>query len=245
MREKWLPTDHASHLDHPLSPYQAWQGSVLCPHLLEWGRNFSSSQSCLQTWKWCYSQAGAERESTKNPQRKVYTSCALHLALCESAGWGWQQLMSQFQWWRLNTQTTVLSDHTTWRSLNQITTILIVQQGTCSCECSSLACTKSACCVVVMAVTELNLMEIYSHVIASGLENCTLYAIFVMNYSVGWRGGSFAPVCSTWSFLTSSLLAWAALPLLGNRLQDELLGLTPEGQWWNTQRWIDTTVSCD
>lgn len=47
----------------------------------------------------------------------------------------------------------------------------------------------------------------------------------------------FAPVCSTWSFLPSSLLAWAALPLLGNRLQDELLGLSPERQWWNTQWW--------
>lgn len=25
---------HARHLDHPSSPYQAWQGSVIYPHLL-------------------------------------------------------------------------------------------------------------------------------------------------------------------------------------------------------------------
>lgn len=68
--KKWLLFVHASHLDHPLSPYQAWQGSVLCPHLLEWGRSFSSSQNSLRTWKWSYSQAGTGRESTKNPQRE-------------------------------------------------------------------------------------------------------------------------------------------------------------------------------
>lgn len=50
--------------------------------------------------------------------------------------------------------------------------------------------------------------------------------------------GFLAPVCSTWSFLPSSLLAWAALLLLGNRLQEELLGLTPERQRWNINNWI-------
>lgn len=58
-RKKWLIV-HASHLDHLLSPYQAWEGSVLCPHLLVWAMNFLSSRNGLQTWEWSYSQPGTE-----------------------------------------------------------------------------------------------------------------------------------------------------------------------------------------
>lgn len=61
-----------------------------------------------------------------------------------------------------------------------------------------------------------------------------------------WGREERAPVphvCCDWSFLPSSLAAWASLPLLGNRLQEELLGLAPERQWWNTQRSSSINVS--
>lgn len=103
--EKWLLIAHASHLDHPSSPYQAWQGSVLCPHLLVWGRNFSSSWNGLRTWEWSYSQPGTGRESTRNPRRK-FTS-HVHFIWLYVSHQGWQQLVSKFNRQCLNTQTIV------------------------------------------------------------------------------------------------------------------------------------------
>lgn len=102
--EKGLRIVHASHLDHPLSPYQAWQGSVLCPHLLVWGRNFSSSQNGLRTWKWELQRRRHWEGVNKESPKTVYKSCALHLARFESPGYSRQQLMSLFNRWCLSTQ---------------------------------------------------------------------------------------------------------------------------------------------
>lgn len=142
--------------------------------------------------------------------KTVYKSCALHLALCESPDKGWQELMPQFQRWCLNRQLRADTDDTTWPKPGLPFNSHCLNQEHIQSQLAMLLSKQQK------VIVRTSLIVTVHH--------------FSYNTWCEMKRRSCAPVCSTCSFLPSSLLVWAALPLLGNRLQDELLGFTPERQ---------------